>query len=436
MTNEERLDFCMNRNIRLSPTFIALTWDVFFVWTISTLFLTQVKGFSNSQVIALDSILMASGALLCVPVGKLFQNWSAIKASRIGLLGLLAFLLINIFGQNFATIILAQPCLAFGYCTLGIKTNTILTDSLKAVGREKDYQRFFGKGMSLYYIFECVGAIGIGYVYSWKPVMAFWLSAVVVGIAFLMTFLIKDANKFMKQNIQIGGKVETIKPEKKPDSFKKIMKSTFFVSLIVYMLLVRGILSISGSSFKIYLNFLINAGTIPMWAYGYLYAGTRLTAALFSKFQFKFSLKFGVKTLLIITSIIILSFVLTGTAFLINPTSPIAIVVIVIFSYIIASLRTPNQIFVNNYLQVCTPKRNHERVFSIRIMAEYLGYAIISAVYALLLSILGDNYGLTNLVYIGIFAIPLIASVMVFIRLLIKKHAQKYTVIKDEYTKD
>ena len=87
-------------------------------------------------------------------------------------------------------------------------------------------------------------------------------------------------------------------------------------------------------------------------------------------------------------------------------------------------------------MQVCTSKRNIERAYSIRTMVEYLGYAVISAVYAALLAGFNDNYGLTSLVYIAIFTIPLFVSLILFLKAVIKKHAQKFTVIKDEYTKD
>jgi len=436
ISNEERGKFYMQRNVKLSPALVALTWDVFFIWTISTLFFTQVKGLTNSQVIMLDSILMVFGCLFCVPVAKIFQNVKALTATRIGLLGYIVYLLIVTFGESYAVMILAQPFLAFGYATLSVKINTILTGSLHTIKRDKDYQRVYGKGMAIYYIIECIGAIGITYVYDWNPTAALMCSVAVAIVALLLTFGFKEPSKFMQQNISIDGKVEQPKQEKKPDSFIKLLKSAFFVSLLVYMFLCRGILSIASSSYKVYLNALINIDVIPMWIYGYLYAGTRLTAALFSKNQFKFNIKYGVRTLLMIVFSIITTFVITGVTYLIAPTSIISLVIITLASYVMGSLRTPNQIFINNYIQVCTPKRNHERAYSIRTMMEYLGYAAISAVYAGLLAVFNDNYGLTNLVYISIFAIPLIISMVVFIRLLVKKHAQKYTVIKDEYTKD
>ena len=87
-------------------------------------------------------------------------------------------------------------------------------------------------------------------------------------------------------------------------------------------------------------------------------------------------------------------------------------------------------------MQVCMPKRNIERAYATRTMVEYLGYGIISALYAALLSAFNDNWGLTNIVYISILAVPLLISLILFIRALVKKYAEKFTVIKDEYTKD
>ena len=56
--NSEKMESYAKRNVKLGPSLVALTWDVIFVWTISTLYFTQVKNLTNSQVVWLDSILM------------------------------------------------------------------------------------------------------------------------------------------------------------------------------------------------------------------------------------------------------------------------------------------------------------------------------------------------------------------------------------------
>lgn len=437
MTNEEKLNKYMNRNVKLHPLLTALTWDVIFVWTISTMFLTSQKGLSYAQTISLDSILFVFGCLFCVPVQKLFQNVKSTVALRFGFLGYAGYILLCIFGTNFFTFVLAQPFLAFGYAVAAVKINGVLTNSLQVVKREKDYQKVAGKGLSIYYIIETVGAIGITYVYSWNAYASYWVSFGVVVFGFLYTYLFKEPSKFQDKNISIQAKeVQQKTTQKKPDSYFKILTSSFFVCLLIYAMLFRGVLSISSASYKIYLNQMVDANAMPMWIFGYVFAIARLVTALSSKYQFKFNLKFGVKSLIIINVLTIVSFLGCGFLYLYNPTSIPIMTLIIALSCVNCALRMPNQIFLNNYMQVCMPNRNIERAYAVRTMIEYLGYAIISALFAWLLSAFNDNWGLTNIVYIGILAIPLFVSLILFIRALIKKHAQKFTVIKDEYTKD
>ena len=87
-------------------------------------------------------------------------------------------------------------------------------------------------------------------------------------------------------------------------------------------------------------------------------------------------------------------------------------------------------------MQVCVPKKNLEKVYAIRSTIEYLGYALMSFTCSGLLTAFNNDYGKVGVVYIAIFAIPVVVSMVIFVRLLCKKYAQKYTIIKDEYTKD
>ncbi|MBQ9795621.1 MAG: MFS transporter [Clostridia bacterium] len=434
--NENKIEYYMNRNVKLHPLLNALTWDVIFVWTISTMFFTTQKGLSFSQTITLDSILMAFGCLFCVPVQKIFQRMKSTDVIRFAFLGYAGYLILCIFGTNFFSFILAQPFLAFGYAVNAVKINGILTNSLHYVGRDKDYQRICGKGLSYYYAIECVGAVLITYVYNWNAYVPYWISLGVVVFGFLYSFLFKSPDKFQQSNVSLDAQVSAKKVEKKPDGYFKMLTSGFFVCLLVFAMLFRGAVSIAGSSYKIYLNQIVDANAIPIWLFGYLFAISRLTTVFSSKYQFKFNLKFGVRSLIIIVSLVVICFLGTGLLYLYNPTSMISIIGIIILCCVLSALRMPNQIFINNYMQVCMPKRNMERAYAIRTMVEYLGYAAISALYAGLLSTFNDNWGLTNIVYIGILVVPLIASITFFIRALIKKHAEKFTVIKDEYTKD
>lgn len=433
MNNEERMQKYVNRNVRLFPTLLATTWDVIFVWTISTMFFSTQKGLSYSEIIALDSILMLAGCILCIPVNRLFQNVRPIRCTQIGTLGYGIYLLLCIFGTHYFTFMVATVFLAFGYALNGVKANKVLTESLDVLKKNKDYERIYGKGLGLFQAIEAIGAVIVTYIYSWNPYMAYWISFGVVVLTELYTLFFVDPKKFQDSNVAIDSTVKKRKP-RGPDGYFKIMASGFFVALLLFMFMMRGTLSITGSAFKIYLQQLVDGNIIPISLFGVLYAGYKLSVAISSRYQFKFNLKFGVRSLIIFVVLSLITFVANGIMYIFNPTSIVTIVVIVISTLLQGTIITPCRIFINNYMQVCMPKRNIDRAYSIRITVEYLGYALISSLYALLLGVFGDNYGMTNIVYIASMAIPMIISLIVFVRALCRQYAKKYTIIKSEYT--
>ncbi|MFQ6752658.1 MAG: MFS transporter [Clostridia bacterium] len=433
MNNEERMQKFMNRNVNFFPLFCALTWDVIFVWTISTMFFSTQKGLSNSEIIALDSILMLAGCLMCIPLNRLFQNVKPVICSRVGLTGYAIYLILCIFGTQYFTFAVGTIFLAFGYCICGVKVNAILNQSLDTLKRGKDYEKVYGKGLSIYQMIEAFGAVMVTYIYSYNAYLAYWISFGIVIFSILYSFVFVDPIKFQERNVELSTQLKKRKP-RKPDGYKKLLMSGFLLSLLFFIFMMRGALSITGSAFKIYLQELVDSNTIQITLFGLLYAIYKLAISISSKYQFKFNLKFGVRSLIIFVAMSIISFVISGIMYLTNPTSIITIVVIVACTLIQGAILTPCRIFINNYLQVCTPKRNIDRAHSIRITVEYFGYAAISSLYALLLGVFGDNIGMTSLVYISILAIPMVISLILFIRALCKQYAKKYTIIKSEYT--
>ncbi len=445
MTNEERKILYMNRNIKMYPPFLALIWDVLFVWTISTLFFTNQKGLSYSQCMMIETILTFSACIMCIPVTKLFEKITPIKSLRCGLVGYAAFLILCIFGNKYVVMI-APVFLAFGYCVLSVKGNPLLTDSLSEVKRDKEYNKIYGKGLSIYYTLEAVGAVVISYVYSINPYLTFYISLGCVVLAFLYSFLFKEPIKFQEKNVAIDGKVVdensqsaqiNDKPKKKrTDSYIKILSSAFVISLLLYSFMFRGLASIDTGAFKIYLQHLTDAKILPIWAFGCIFGIMRICTALSNKYQFKYNLKFGVRSLIIFNVLLVLTILLNGVMFIVAPTNIVSIFVIIISSCIMCSLRTPNFIFVTNYMQVCTPPRNLEKLYAVSTVVQYLGYAIMSAIFSGLLGAFNDNYGYSMLTYLAISLPLVIGATIFFIRMLTKKHAQKFTIIKPEYTED
>ncbi len=421
----------MNRNIKLSPTYLALTYDVLFVWAISTMFFSNVKHISYSQIVALDSILMAFGCIMCIPLNKLLSNFSSVFKSRIGAISYAFYILLCIIGTEYWVFVIAQIFLAFAYVMNGVNSNAILADSLKSVNRSKEYEKIYGSAMTIHYAIETIGAVVATYLYQINPYLAYFVSLGLVVVSVIESFFFKDT-EMPKEYLKTK---EPIKKEQ-PDKLKTILSSWFLISLLIFMFFFRGILSVVGSGFKIYLQEAIGAGVIPVWLFGYIYAGSKLVTAISSKIQFKLNLRYGVRLVIILMGLTILSFLGCGLIYLISPYSIVSLILIIVLSYIGTALKSPGCILVNNYMNVCVKEKNRDTAFSVRISVEYLGYAIISAIYSMLLGITNDHYGWTNVYYVLITMIPALIATTLFIRFIIREYSSRNTIIKREYTED
>ena len=432
MTNKEKLDHYMNRNIKLYPTYLAITWDILFIWTINTMYYTQVKGLSYSQAVSLESILTLFSCLFCLFVIKFLKKVTPIKSLRIASVSAMAFLLIQIFATSYIQLVIAQAFLGFTFALGLIKSNFVITESLSAVNRDKEYQKVYGKGLSRYYIFEAICCIASSYIFDFNPDMVYWSAAVVVLIGFIYSFFFVEPKKYQDKNVEINSKTKT-KEKTKTTKNKQII--AFVVILIIFAFTLRATLGIAGSNFRILLQEMINKDKLPLWAFGYIFAGMRILISFSTKYQFKYDLRYGVRCILAFVTIALLTFLLNGLIFMNLPLNIVTILFLVIFSYIQNSLRAPLSIFINNYIKNCVSESKRETIFALRAMMEYLGHSVGALLLSQLIGI-NNNYGLANVLFVSIIAIPLIVVTLIFIRMLIKVYASKNTIIKREYVED
>ena len=102
----------LKKNIKLYPSYRAFAYDFLFLWTISILYLTEIKGLSYSQVIFLDSVFMIACFGLQIPITKMIKKIGRVPAARLASILWLAFAFIYLFGEGFAIfIIILELCI-------------------------------------------------------------------------------------------------------------------------------------------------------------------------------------------------------------------------------------------------------------------------------------------------------------------------------------
>lgn len=446
----------LEKNIKIFPIYRAFSYDFLFLWTISIMYLTW-KGLSYSETIYLDAIFMFSAFVLQIPITKIVQKIGRGTAVRVAGLCCVTFCVIYLLCNNFWLFAFANVFYGISASIKNVCDAEILALSLKKLGRNREYSKIEGKGTFWHYIFESIAAILSGYLFSYVSPYAPVIGTLTCSIMLVVfACMLKDPRdgelleelRIEKENkkapvLKAEEKIVAIeKPQvkliakkrknKKELSYTVLMKDKFIISMMVFCFCYYGIMSVYSSLAKIYYQ---DIGT-KAWMFGYIFFGFKIITALASKYQFKYELKHGVRSLIIFASLTIFAFGMNGIMASINPTAVVSIVVISCMFVIQNAIRSPYRIFVKNYINISSEKENLTKVLTLYSMAEYLGFSFITIIVALVLDITNNSFAKTNLIITGIIAIPMIISIIIFVKELIKKYTKKQTIIRDDMLED
>ena len=414
----------LKRNVKLYPFYRAFSYDFLFFWTISILFLTEIKGLSYSQVILLDSLFMLSAFCLQVPISKMIRKLGRVRSARLGAIAYLCFAVINIFGTNFWWFLIANILYGIGAAIKNVADTEILSLSLQKLNRKNDFSKIDGKSMFWYYLFEGLTSVAAGYLFEFvNPYAPVIFTTIFSLICLIFSFIIQDPST-NEDNIQIEFK-EIIKDE---PSYKALLKRPFVIWMAIFCFSFFGISSVHQTMSKVYLQNI----DVPAYLFGYIFCGYRIIAAIASKFQFKYELKRGVKILLISSFMMVTAYILTAIIYTINADAMISIIAVLLIFASQHISRSLYRITVKNYINQCISKRALTRTLTIYSMAEFLGYSLTTLFVSLVMEISGNSYLITNFSLVGVFIIPLSVSVIFFMRALIKSYMTRCTIVRKD----
>ncbi len=432
----------LNRNIKIFPFFRALSYDILFVWTISTIYLTEYKGMSYSQALYLDSIVMLSAVAIQFPISKLIEKIGIYASNLIGGFCYLFFVVAYIFVPSlefgnfyFYIFVLLQVVFAVGLCIKNVADTDVILSTLKALKKRNEYNYYEGKGNYYYHIFEAIASILAGYLLIIKPdifkgTLPFFASAIVLIIFIVLSLLIKPVKHNNDENKLIQTNEYNISNFKKEKPMKSLLFDKFIISMFIMTFLFWGLMSQYMMLGKIFYQ---DSGVLPIEYIGYVVAISKIFGAFSCKYQFKFDLKFGIKNVIIFCVTAILTFAIYSLSYLLwGKSSLISFIIIIFIFFIQSALRSPFLIFLRNYITICTNPASQNKLLSIFSVAQTLGYGLIGLLFAFAQDHFNNNLGLVSLTLVICIGIPLIISSVFFIRQLIKKYAKKYTTIMAE----
>ena len=453
----------LEKNVKVYPFYRAFSYDFLFLWTISIMYLTW-KGLSYSQTIFLDAIFMIVAFVVQLPITKFIQKIGRANSVRLAGLCCVGFCIIFLVFDRFWWFALANALYGVAASIKNVADAEILALSLKKLGRDNEYSKIEGRGVFWHYMFESIAAIASGYMFEYISPYAPIIGTLATSILLVIfACMLTDPNKLGQSQLETSNenkakkkvkskskaymlKVKTVYQTEMPTNFyieqkektkkglgyKILLKDKFILSMTVFCFCFYGIMSVYSTLAKVYYQ---DIG-VKAWMFGYIFFTFKMITAICSKYQFKYELKHGVRSLIIFAILTILSFGINGIMASINDSAVYSIIIISLMFVVQNAIRAPYRIFVKNYINISSDKENLSKTLTLYSMAEYLGYSFITLLVATVMEFTSNQFASTNLIITGIIAVPMMVSIIIFIRELIKKYAKKQTIIREDMQDD
>ncbi|WP_427338261.1 MFS transporter [Caloranaerobacter sp. DY30410] len=291
----------ITRNIKTYYIY-SIFADLLILGPIIVLFLTA-KGLSFTEIMLLQSVAAISVVIFEVPTGAFADKFGRKVSMLIGAILWATSLLIYILGTKFLTFMLAEITFSLGATLKSGADTALIYDSLKSIGREREFQSIEGYARSLALYAQAVGSIIAGFVYKVNIFLPLYIS---IGFMFITAIVILNF---------IEPPIEGKKGKYGSNYLKQIKESGIYIARhekIKAIMLFSMIFFIFYRAGFWYFQPYMESVKIPVEYFGIIFFIFNIVAAITSKRCHLIMEKTKPRTLSFMAFLIILSFALLG----------------------------------------------------------------------------------------------------------------------------
>lgn len=391
------------------------SWDLLFYYTISFLFLTEVKNISASNVILIEAFFSVFKFILQIPCSILISKLGNRKSIIIGNVAISIYLLLLIFSKSYSIIILANLFWAIGSVIKNTCDTNILYSSIPHGDlRRKIFTNTDGKGNAYHYYFDAITALLTGFLYIINPYVPIIISlcctlfAAYISFKFSETKQDSETEHIYNKSDSIFYMIQTQLKDLR-SGFKYIFKSNRLRSLIIFSALLCGLLYILNSlrkSILIDINF-------PIAYYGIVFSILGIVSGITSKKQNWFNHRYKNKTLAVLSMCIILPCIVTGFIAVINVDNIFKIFVILTMFLIQYIVKGPFYGLSKRYLSSFANSDFRNKIFAAYNMVESIVITIVSLICSGLIAITNTAY---SFIILGLMFTAIIVVLLDYMR--------------------
>ena len=389
--SESNIKLHKKRNRKLFVLYKFLANDLLFYYTISFLFLSNVKGLSTAQIVFAESFY---------PIFKLFFQFpSTITIQKIGkknsllianlCVGIYLFLVL-ILNTTFE-LILANVFCAIGFVIKGIAESNFLFDSLENTEDKKEnFSKLEGKASAVFFLIDAITALATGFLYLINPYIPMVLSCICMFLAIVITCFFREIpiSNLQKQKNQNFSKQLKSQITDTLSGFKYIIKSTRLRALILFNAILVSLLILMVTLHR---SILDSVGVTSEY-FGIIFAIMGIVISFSSSRSVYIHEKYHNKTLSILGILLTFSIIITGLSTLINLPKAIMYFVLLLMISISYMVKGPHYVLIKQYLNSFCDSNMRIKIYSANLFFEYICTATISMTTSLLLNYFSSSF--------------------------------------------
>lgn len=324
MEEERKLAKRRKLNMKLYPVYRTLATDVLFFNAIKVLFLTQVKGFSNANVVFMESIYAFFKMTLQIPMTVIVSKLGTRKSVILGNIFWILEVVLMMLSKNYFMIILSQLASAIGWSCKSIAEAPMLNKSIpEGHLKGKIFSKIDSKGYSRYCYISAITTVMAGFLYEINPYIPVIFTIVFMVFALIISFNFIDIKE---------EKVKTVKESinEVKDGFVFILKSPRLKSLLLMLGFMWGMICLFGT----YQTTLLKDINVSAKYIGIILAILDIVQGMSATKANKFNEKHANKTLIYISLRMAIGIAIAGGIVLIG-LYRIPMLAIIVFTYIL-----------------------------------------------------------------------------------------------------
>lgn len=389
--SESNIKLHKKRNRKLFVLYKFLANDLLFYYTISFLFLSNVKGLSTAQIVLAESFY---------PIFKLiFQFPSTIAIQKIGKKKSLLFanlcvaiylFLVLILNTTFE-LILANVFCAIGFVIKGIAESNFLFDSLEDTKNKKEnFSKLEGKASAGFFFIDAITALATGFLYLINPYIPMILSCICMVLAILIVCFFHEIPTSQSQDLEKEKFSKQLKSQFSDTitGFKYILKSTRLRALILFNALLVSLLILMVTLHR---SILDSVGVTSEY-FGIIFAIMGIVISLSSSRSVHIHEKYHNKTLSVLGIILTISVIITGLCTIINLPKVLMYFVLLLMISISYMVKGPHYVLIKQYLNSFCDSNMRIKIYSANLFFEYICTASISMITSGLLNYFSSSY--------------------------------------------